>query len=72
MGEGALLITCATGRVEELLKTLRRDGIPSVAIGEVSKGSGLILRKSGTRKRYTPSPDGYWEAYRRAIRRGLG
>lgn len=72
MGEGALLITCARGRVDELVRTLRRDGIRSTVIGEVEEGRGLSLRRrDGSTRLYAHRGDGYWRAYDRATRLGL-
>ncbi len=72
MGEGALLLTCARGRVRELERVYGRAGIPVARIGGVRMGRGLVLLR-GPRKpeRYSPGPDLYWTAYDRAERRRL-
>ncbi len=70
MGEGALLLTCRRGVVDEVLRGMARAGLPVTQIGNVKDGSGLWLASRGLRRqRFEPAPDGYWAAYDRATRR---
>ncbi|MDG6985691.1 MAG: AIR synthase [Nitrososphaerota archaeon] len=71
MGEGALLITCGPDRVEELLRTLRRDGVSASEIGKVKRGKGLRLRSRSRVRGYVRRPDPYWLAYAKATASGL-
>jgi hydrogenase expression/formation protein HypE len=72
MGEGALLITCAPEKVEEVEGLMVREGIPVARIGEVKKGDGLSLKsKDGRTRRFEPGPDRYWGAFELATRRRL-
>ncbi len=71
MGEGALLITCAPKKLDELLDILRRAGHGGVEIGVVRKGEGLRLLDGRPAKRYVQSPDPYWGAYAKANHRLL-
>jgi hydrogenase expression/formation protein HypE len=71
MGEGALLITCAPEKKDELLDLLRRAGKAGAQIGVVRKGKGLQVVLGGRARRYVPGPDRYWSAYSIANRRRL-
>jgi len=72
MGEGSLLITCAPARVDDLHLALRRSGVPSVEIGSVERGEGLVLvDPTGKKSSFEPRGDAYWQAYSRALARGL-
>jgi hydrogenase expression/formation protein HypE len=69
MGEGALLITCAPGRVEGLRRRMSREGIQLAQIGAVAKGSGLWLFLGGRLRKAKPSgQDRFWAAYDSAVR----
>ncbi len=71
MGEGALLITCHPGRVEELERRVSRAGCPLTEIGHVREGEGLWLSRPGRRSlRLSPASDRYWAAYAKGARRG--
>jgi len=72
MGEGALLITCRPGKVNEVGRALSEVGIDLHQIGVVRKGSGLTLLDGHGRSRiYRAMKDRYWSAYESAVRRGL-
>ena len=71
MGEGALLVTCDQGVAGELDRRMYREGLPITLIGKVVAGSGLVVRKAGTARRFRPSPDRYWQAYDEAVRHRL-
>jgi hydrogenase expression/formation protein HypE len=72
LSEGTLLITCASDRAGELLRKLEDERVPASAIGTVSKGRGLWVSEKGrSPKKVQPAPDSYWEAYARAVERGL-
>lgn len=66
MGEGALFITCGPDRVEELLRTLRRDGIPASEVGKVKRGKGLSLVDARHVRAFVRRPDPYWRRYAEA------
>ena len=72
---GALIITCKSESVEELIGRLGRKGLKSFEIGKVGgrEKSGLwFLSKEGTANSFTPrSRDPYWDAYEKAVERGL-
>lgn len=72
LSEGTLLITCNQGSVGELTEELLDAGIPVAKIGSVRRGDGLW--SDDGRGRLSPlsvGRDGYWDAYRKAVRRGL-
>ena len=72
---GALIITCKRESVEGLIGRLRRKGIKSFEIGRVGERGriGLWLVSNEDRaKRFTPrGRDPYWDAYEKAVERGL-
>jgi hydrogenase expression/formation protein HypE len=73
MGEGALLLTCRSGRVASLKTELARIGVSVQVIGEVKEGKGLTVRYgSGKPKSFKRGQDLYWIAYEDALRRRLG
>jgi len=73
LSEGTLLLTCREGRVGEVRRKLRRNGIPAFAIGKVAgRGSGLwSARKRGKVARLLPKRDRYWVAYARSAAENL-
>jgi len=72
MGEGSLLMTCEREKVSLLVRRMAEAGISVAEIGEVARGSGLVLRRrSGRASRFDPQPDGYWHAYEKAKKKGL-
>jgi hydrogenase expression/formation protein HypE len=72
LSEGTLLITCASEKAGELLRKLEDERIPASLIGTVRKGRGLwVSEKGGSPKKVRPAPDRYWDAYARAVGRGL-
>jgi hydrogenase maturation factor len=72
LSEGTLLLTCKPSRADEVLRKLRRNGVPAFAIGRVREGGGLWMsRRGGIGKRVTPTPDQYWDAYERSIKAGI-
>ena len=72
LSEGALLLTCSTGRADELVERLGRSGIPARVIGRVREGSGLWLTRGGAgRARLKPTRDSYWDAFSKAAAAGL-
>src|SRR2546427_354375 len=72
---GALIITCKRESVEGLIGRLRREGVKSFEIGRVGERGrrGLWLVSNEDRaKRFTPrGRDPYWDAYEKAVERGL-
>ncbi|MDA4125178.1 MAG: AIR synthase-related protein [Thaumarchaeota archaeon] len=72
LSEGTLLITCASQRVDELSRRLRRHEIPTQEIGKVREGTGLWVSRMGKKAQLArPPKDGYWRAYDRAVSKGL-
>ena len=72
MGEGSLLITCSSDRVQQLVRVLNRNSVSATEIGEVREGKELVLRhQDGRTEVFTPGADQYWVAYDRAVRCGL-
>ncbi len=70
MGEGALLITCHPGQVDELRRKVTKAGYPLTEIGRVKEGEGLWLSRPGSRNlKFSPVPDRYWAAYAKGTRR---
>ncbi len=73
--EGTLLITCRPDAAEELAATLAKTGIGCHEVGRVGsrrQGLGLWVSSRGSKPRPLVSePDGYWNAYSDAMRRGL-
>jgi hydrogenase maturation factor len=74
LSEGTLLLTCKNERVDQVTRRLRRNGIPSFAIGEVvNRRHGLLLvEESGSKTRQVVAKrDPYWRAYDQAIKLNL-
>jgi hydrogenase maturation factor len=71
MAEGALLMTCRPGRVDEVRRRLKRSGIGVSEIGIVREGEGLELTRGGKSGRFRSGQDRYWTAYGDATRQGL-
>jgi hydrogenase expression/formation protein HypE len=71
MAEGALIMTCRPGRVDEVKKKLRRSGIEVSEIGVVREGAGLMVSRGGKPGRFKAGQDRYWAEYGSATRRGL-
>jgi hydrogenase expression/formation protein HypE len=74
LSEGTLVITCRQGSVECVRAALAKAKVQSYQIGSVGRkrqGSGLWVSSEGSGPEpYTPSPDGYWNAYSDAVGRG--
>ena len=72
MGEGALLLTCASRASSEVTRLLLGWGIPATRIGKVQEGPGTVTFSGpgGTRRRRS-GRDPYWSAYEVAAKRGL-
>ena len=72
---GALIITCKRESVEELIGRLGRKGLKSFDIGGVGERGrrGLwFTSDEGRAKRFIPHErDPYWDAYEKAVERGL-
>ncbi len=71
MGEGALLITCNPGRVDDLTKKLKRSGTGVTEIGVVRAGEGLMVMRGNRSRRFRSGQDGYWAVYESAARQGF-
>ena len=71
MGEGALLLTCSPGRVDEVRSRLKESGIGVSEIGAVKRGEGLTVLRRGRRMGFRAKQDRYWAAYEAAVRQGL-
>lgn len=73
LSEGTLLLTCTNGRVGELLRRLRRNGIRAYRIGSVrEKGVGLWLASpDGSAARFLPGRDPFWNAYAKGLKAQL-
>jgi hydrogenase expression/formation protein HypE len=75
LSEGTLIVTCRAGAVKDLRAALAKAQLDSYEIGRVGRrgeGTGLWVSSGGSKPQaHTPDPDGYWEAYSDAIRRGL-
>ena len=71
MGEGALLLTCSPGRVDEVRSRLKGSGIGVSEIGAVKRGEGLTVLRRGRRMGFRAKQDRYWAAYEAAARQGL-
>jgi hydrogenase expression/formation protein HypE len=73
LSEGSLIITCASGKADELLAKLSSSGIESHIVGNVREsGRGLWVSSSkGRPERFVaPQSDPYWAAYARAMENG--
>lgn len=71
MAEGALLMTCRPGRVDEVRRRLKRSGVEVSEIGTVREGEGLTVARGDKSGRFRAGQDRYWTAYDDATRRGL-
>ena len=72
MGEGTLLLTCASRATSEVTRLLLGGGIPVTRIGKVREGPGTVtLSGPGGTRRHRSGRDPYWSAYEDAAKRGL-
>lgn len=73
--EGTLIITCRREAVEGIREALAKEKVESCEVGRIgprSLGRGLWVSAGGSKPRpHAPGPDKYWDAYSRAVGRGL-
>ena len=73
LSQGTLLLTVRAPWALEIMQVLADQGIASAEIGEVVRGHGVVwlTAADGQVTRIdAPRPDGYWEAYARAVSEG--
>ena len=73
LSAGTLLITGRAPWALEVMSALAEEGIAAAEIGEVVRGHGIVWLtdlEGGVTRIDAPRPDGYWEAYARAVREG--
>ena len=73
LSEGTLVLTVRAPAMRDVIEALAEEGIAAAEIGEVVRGSGIVwlTDADGTVIRISePQPDGYWDAYERAVREG--
>lgn len=73
LSEGTLLLTVRAPWSLEVMAALADEGIAAAEIGEVVRGHGVVWLTTldGEVARIdAPRPDGYWDAYARAVREG--
>ena len=66
LSEGALLVTCAQERADDVVAAVKRSGSEAGRIGSVEEGKGLYSMMRGTKERIPlGEPDRYWSIFER-------
>ncbi|MBI3859284.1 MAG: hypothetical protein HY296_03460 [Thaumarchaeota archaeon] len=71
LSEGALLLTCSEKHTRRVVEGMKRSGREARRIGEVKKGEGLVMAKTGRKLGTLPRDDPYWGAYVEGVREGF-
>ena len=73
LSAGSLILTVRATYALEVMAALAEEGIAVAEIGEVVRGNGVVWltgADGGVARIEEPRPDGYWDAYARAVREG--
>ena len=73
LSEGSLIVTCRPRAVAQVLEALAEARVESSEVGRIGgrrEGGLWVARRGSEPRRAEPGPDGYWEAYSRALRQG--
>lgn len=72
LGQGSLIVASRPERTQEVMKALRRRGIPASLIGSLTKNRRSVMRTRDRILRLAyPKHDPYWRAYWNGIKRQL-
>lgn len=72
LGQGSLIVASRPAHTQEVMKVLRRRGIPASIIGRLMKQRMYEIRIKGKMRRLAyPREDPYWRAYWNGVRRRL-
>ena len=72
LGQGSLIVASGPGHTEDVMKALRRRGIPASIIGRLTKDGRSIMTVKGKMLRLAyPRQDPYWRAYWNGVKRRL-
>ena len=72
LGQGSLIVASRPAHTEEVMRALRRRGIPASIIGRLTRNRRPVMRVRGKMLSLGyPSQDPYWRAYWNGVKRRL-